>query len=158
MQPPEGDLTTLARVPDPDRVMQDSEGAPEGDGTTTAPIVLPNRGPAVPEGETATKVTRKSSRTKNPTGRLIVAMMSEGGDANSDTVPGEIFVLQTMFSDDPDSEMESHPLLGYKATSNPDTLYLHQAMKGARQGRLQSSYAKGGQGPSQSRGLQNHTS
>ena len=28
-----------------------------------------------------------------------------------------------------DTVLEHHPLLAYKATSDPDTMYLHQAMK-----------------------------
>lgn len=42
-------------------------------------------------------------------------------------IEGEIYSLQAMFpnmDDDP-----NHPLLAYKAVSDPDTMYLHQAMK-----------------------------
>jgi hypothetical protein len=45
-------------------------------------------------------------------------------------VPGEIFSATALFPRD-DSIMDMPPLLAYKATADPDTLYLHEAMRQA---------------------------
>jgi hypothetical protein len=67
----------------------------------------------------------KSIKKVKQAGRLIKAMLSEVECCTKDG-------LQTMFipwSDDPNSASEAQPLEAYKATSDPDTLYLHEAMK-----------------------------
>jgi hypothetical protein len=43
-------------------------------------------------------------------------------------IDGELFSFQAMFSQD-DSLTQDHGLLAYKAKADPDTLYLHQALK-----------------------------
>jgi hypothetical protein len=42
------------------------------------------------------------------------------------TVAGELFCLEVLFLD---YSGHRNPLLAYKANSDPDTMYLHQAMK-----------------------------
>ena len=55
-------------------------------------------------------------------------MMSEIAHHTSDNVPGEIFCLSSIY---PQGTIPDLPddILAYKATSDPDTMYLHQAMK-----------------------------
>ena len=43
-------------------------------------------------------------------------------------VQGELFCMSTLFSDDPDSIYEQHPLVAYKVTQDPDSMYMHEAM------------------------------
>ena len=48
-------------------------------------------------------------------------------------VQGEIFCYQAMFpedfSDNNDNLSHLNPLMAYKATSDPDSMYLHEAMQ-----------------------------
>jgi len=44
-------------------------------------------------------------------------------------VRGEIFVLQAMFPSSCLEQPAEDPLLAFKATSDPDTMYMHQAQK-----------------------------
>jgi hypothetical protein len=87
-----------------------------------------NEGEADPVGATA-DVTR-SGRIRQPVQRLITAMNAEIVECTSGsttgTVAGELFCLEALF---PDYSGHSDPLLAYKANSDPDTMYLHQAMK-----------------------------
>jgi hypothetical protein len=54
-------------------------------------------------------------------------MIAEVQDLTSGDVPGTIFCFQAMFPDDI-YDHDNH-LLAYKAVSDPDTLYYHQAIK-----------------------------
>ena len=55
-------------------------------------------------------------------------MMSELSKATSDDVQGDIFFLQEIF---PNYAvlLEEDPFIIYKATSVPDTMYMHESMK-----------------------------
>jgi hypothetical protein len=53
-------------------------------------------------------------------------MLVEIKDVTKNDVEGEIFCLEAMF---PSREEIEHPLMAFKATSDPDTMYLHEAMK-----------------------------
>jgi hypothetical protein len=44
-------------------------------------------------------------------------------------IEGEPFSFQAMFSQDDDSHMQDNGLLAYKAKADPDTMYLHEALK-----------------------------
>jgi hypothetical protein len=44
-------------------------------------------------------------------------------------IEGELFSFQAMFSQDDDSLMQDNGLLAYKAKADPDTMYLHEALK-----------------------------
>ncbi len=61
-----------------------------------------------------------------PVERLIEAMLAEVKILTKEGIEGEIFCLEAMF---PIKEVAEHPLTVFKATSDPDTMYLHQAMK-----------------------------
>ena len=43
-------------------------------------------------------------------------------------MPGELFCMQALFPED-EVIMDTHPLMAYGATNDPDTLYYHEAMK-----------------------------
>ena len=73
------------------------------------------------------RVTR-SGRKAKPAPRLIEAMATEIAHATRMDVEGEIFCYATVFADD-DKYDHDDPLLIYKAVSDPDTMYFHQAMK-----------------------------
>lgn len=75
-------------------------------------------------------VTR-SRRNSRPARRLIEAMMTMatmiGFISNGSKIEGEIFCLEAMF---PDGNIgNEHPLHAYKSTVDPNTMYLHKAMK-----------------------------
>jgi hypothetical protein len=44
-------------------------------------------------------------------------------------IEGELFSFQAMFSQDDDSLTQDNGLLAYKSKADPDTMYLHQALK-----------------------------
>ena len=67
---------------------------------------------------------RRSTRQRRPVQRLIEVMCTEL--SKQEDVPGEIFSMQAMFPDDPES---MGPIMAFKAKVDPDTLYLHEAMK-----------------------------
>ncbi len=59
--------------------------------------------------------------------RLLEVMVAKIEGLTSTDVTGEIFGYQAMF---PDDQLDHNdPLLVYKAVSDPNTLYYHQAMK-----------------------------
>jgi hypothetical protein len=55
-------------------------------------------------------------------------MMAELSPLTADDIEGELFCYAAMFPDDDDRDHDD-PLLAYKAVSDPDTLYFHEAMK-----------------------------
>ncbi|KAI2497426.1 hypothetical protein MHU86_17084 [Fragilaria crotonensis] len=67
-------------------------------------------------------------RTIKPPQKYLAAMCTEISDATRNDVEGEIFCYVAMFPDD-DRWAYRNPLMAYKAVSDPDTLYYHQAMK-----------------------------
>ena len=75
---------------------------------------------------------RKSGRTSRPVQRLIEAMVAEittqQSSSSTKQVPGEILCYSSLYPRD-DEATNMNPLLAYKATADPDTMYLHQAMK-----------------------------
>lgn len=60
--------------------------------------------------------------------RLIESMVTEISHVTMEAIEGEIFCYATVFASD-DRYNQDDPLLAYKATSDPDTLYYHQAMR-----------------------------
>jgi hypothetical protein len=74
-----------------------------------------------------TRTTRTSGGRSQPIERLIEVMMAEVRQTSSD-VEGEIFCLEAMYPITQEQE-HSNPLLAYKASADPDTMYLHEAMK-----------------------------
>jgi hypothetical protein len=86
----------------------------------------PEIGPARNEDRGSSDTIRTSARISKPIERLIEAMMAEMKD-NAGDVEGEIFCLEAMFPDREDEDL--NPLLAYKASADPDTMYMHEAMK-----------------------------
>lgn len=72
--------------------------------------------------------TTKSGRKVTKAQRYIETMMAEiKCQTRNSMVEGEIFCFETLYPDC-DTTVED-PLLAYKATADPDTMYMHQAMK-----------------------------
>ena len=62
--------------------------------------------------------------------RLIKAMVAKIEQATRHDVQGEIFSYQAMFpTDTTDLPTEQPSLQAFKAMADPDSMYLHQAMK-----------------------------
>jgi Reverse transcriptase (RNA-dependent DNA polymerase) len=74
------------------------------------------------------ETTTRSGRKAKPAPRLIEAMATEISEATSKDVQGEIFCYVAMFPDDDATDYDD-PLLAFKAVSDPDTLYYHEAMR-----------------------------
>ena len=83
---------------------------------------------------------RRSKRVTKPVDRLMMAMetvfdtmVKENQTRTRTEVKGEIFCYQAMFpadcSDNNDNLSHLNPLMAYKATSDPDSMYLHEAMQ-----------------------------
>ena len=74
------------------------------------------------------EITTRSGRKAKPAPRLIEAMAAEISEATVSDVKGELFSYVAMF---PDDDMTDHddPLQAFKAVSDPDTLYYHEAMR-----------------------------
>ena len=71
---------------------------------------------------------RSSNRIRKPTSRLITAMTTESFLVPEGAIQGEIFSLQTLFPDHQEQDLD-HPLLAFKSTSDPDTMYYHEVMR-----------------------------
>ena len=60
--------------------------------------------------------------------QLIQAMLAETRTATAKDVEGEIFCYAALYPESGE-EIDNNPLLAYKATADPDTMYMHQAMQ-----------------------------
>jgi hypothetical protein len=80
-------------------------------------------------------------RTIRPIHKTLEAMRAEISKATQSDVEGEIFCYVAMFPND-DRWAYCDPLIAYKAVSDPDTLYYHQAMKEKDRERFQESMLK----------------
>jgi len=67
-------------------------------------------------------------QTLTPAQRITNVMVVELSMTTAGDIDGEIYVLEAMFPDYAGNK-EMDPLQVFKATSDPDTMYLHQAMK-----------------------------
>ena len=63
-----------------------------------------------------------------PAGNIVKAMLAELSMATADDIEGELFCFKAMFPAYSE-EQEQDPLMVYKATSDPDTMYMHEAMR-----------------------------
>jgi len=73
--------------------------------------------------------TRQSGRKRQTIHRLIEVMTTEIVEQTSDDVIGEIYCLQALYPQEEENTKGEDPLMAYKATADPDSMYLHQAMK-----------------------------
>ena len=64
---------------------------------------------------------------------VINQMMDENKARTKNEIQGEIFCYAALYPTDTEGKQDvlpsMHPLMAYKATSDPDSMYLHQAMK-----------------------------
>jgi hypothetical protein len=106
----------------------DQEEAPQSEG-----VVSPSTEQQLqpPEEINPTQSQGRPKRNIKPPQRLIEAMLAEMKPTAPASVEGEIYCLQALFPDaiDAPQEGEHHPLTAYKATSDPDTMYMHEAMQ-----------------------------
>jgi hypothetical protein len=59
--------------------------------------------------------------------RLIEVFSAQIAGSTAHDVPGKIFAFTAIYPEGEAGEEQEHPLLAFKATSDPDTLYLHEA-------------------------------
>ena len=134
LAPPEGDIEPATG--------RDPEGDPEAEAhheITWEPAwdEVENAGENAPTNvsvaDEANQTTRASKRNRRPVQRLLEAMASQVYYPGASThVNGELFSLQAMFPEDmhtDNTEFDAHPLNAFAATSDPDTMYYHEAMK-----------------------------
>jgi Reverse transcriptase (RNA-dependent DNA polymerase) len=89
---------------------------------------LPNESEAQTESRIEKITTTRSGRKAKAAPRLIQAMAIEIANATAKDVEGELLCYAAMYPDD-DALNREDPFLAYKAVSDPDTMYFHQAMK-----------------------------
>ena len=69
-----------------------------------------------------------SSQQSHPAEKVMKAMTAELSNATVNDIEGEIFCFEAMFPNYA-GEPEQDPLQVFKATSDPDTMYMHEAMR-----------------------------
>jgi hypothetical protein len=74
------------------------------------------------------KTSDRLRRTCQPVERIIEAMTTEISQATLSDVEGEIFCLKAICPANLLDDMKD-PIMAYKATSDPDTMYMHQAIQ-----------------------------
>ncbi len=79
----------------------------------------------VPETSPTEPIYTRSGRESRPPQRLIEAFAAEIAQANNDHEPYE--VLRDIHDDD--ANEQEHPMMAYAASSDPDVMYLHEAMQ-----------------------------
>jgi hypothetical protein len=119
------------------RIQATRSAAPEvvqpSEGGTVQPVTpqpihtlaQPDNQPAAPAPDAAVQEEpplRRSARVSKPVDRLTYSWTSE---ITSD-IPGEIMCISALF---PSEELNADPILAMAASSDPDTMYYHQAMK-----------------------------
>ena len=73
--------------------------------------------------------------TSGPTGqvcrspRLMTLMTTEISERTRDKIVGEIFCYESLIPEGAMNDENGNPIIIYKATADPDTMYMHQAMK-----------------------------
>jgi hypothetical protein len=116
---------------------------PDDDGNAAATVQSPetnnrNETLEVPEdirGESdgekvAEPRVTKSGRQSQPTRRLIEAMVTDIIRSTMYDVMGEIYCLSALYPyDDHEPGSEEQSILAYKASADPDTMYMHEAMR-----------------------------
>lgn len=70
---------------------------------------------------------RRSSRTPKPTSRLLEVMKTEILALTAEEIPGEIFNYRVTCPEGACTDI--NPLQVFKASTDPDTMYMHEAMK-----------------------------
>ena len=70
-----------------------------------------------------------SKSSRQPVKRLIEAMTADTSASTSHDVEGKIFCLSAMFPKGESPDLEENPLLAFKANTDPDTMYMHEALK-----------------------------
>jgi hypothetical protein len=72
----------------------------------------------------------RSGRVVKPLNRLIQeAMVTEISKRTAHGIEGEIFCLETICPEETACETNSNPLQVFKASTDPDTMYMHEAMR-----------------------------
>ena len=110
-----------------------------GDGLPSSPERTSGSAPVIQQDKPV--ITTRSGRKAKPPPRLIEAMSAEISEATTRDVHGEIFCYAAMFPDDDRLDYDD-PLLIYKAVSDPDTLYYHEAMREGDKNHFQESMMK----------------
>ena len=78
---------------------------------------------AIPQEEQVDPPLQRSQRDRRPPDRLTMTWSSE---ICSD-IPGEILCLSAMYPED--TVATDDPILAYAASTDPDTMYYHEAMR-----------------------------
>lgn len=116
----EGGIPTVEEAPETQQKTPSQQAQRE----LSTPSEVPTQQPRQAQTQ-AQNPPRRSKRIRNPSKRLIQSMMAEIVDQE---IEGELFSFQAMFSHD-DTYTEADGLLAFKAKADPDTMYLHQALK-----------------------------
>jgi hypothetical protein len=96
---------------------------PQREGET--PTIEASVGAEEQDSSTSRRSRRKTSTLK----RLIEVMAVQVLAATSHDVPGEIFCCSTLCQVENTNVWDQDPLYAFKTHSDPDTMYMHQAMR-----------------------------
>ena len=95
---------------------------------TPSPAYDSQEPPLLDKVVTPAKTLHEQRQHSQPVERIIQAMTAEMSQPTLSDVEGEIFCLQAICPGNLLDEMQD-PIMAYKATSDADTMYLHQAMQ-----------------------------
>src|SRR5210317_790954 len=98
----------------------------------TSPDIIPDDDTGHPKNqpgcEPESQQAPMTSQETQPAERIINAMTAELSNATVNDIEGEIFCFEAMFPNYA-GEPEQDPLKVFKATADPDTMYMHEAMR-----------------------------
>lgn len=128
-EPIPGGSNELQQQPNDSQVGEESTDSP---GTTEQPKndvespnqMLPSNDGLKPDGQEKPNTSQETQ----PAEKVIKAMTAELSNATADDIEGEIFCFEAMFPSYA-GEPEQDPLKVFKATTDPDTMYMHEAMR-----------------------------
>jgi len=123
---PEETRVRTSTLADPEQMHQnstnDSEVAQNQSDSRNAEALENN------EAQSSDPESRQEQQTLDPALRIMESMIAELSNATADNVPGEIFCYKAMFPNYAGLP-EQDPIQIYKATADPDNMYMHQALK-----------------------------
>ena len=118
------------RLKTPKKVGQSTKNALKTSGRSGGKLVTP---PGVRSKDQTTQIPQQDNTAGEPHDQTLMIMTTEIIECTKDGVMGELLCLEALFPNGKDEYnlmlMEDNPLLAFKATSDPDTMYHHEAMR-----------------------------
>ena len=131
---PSANKRKLAMLQQPEKTsMADKRSRPEtytNDKQVQDKSLKSHTGSGGKQATTSGRGNMPSSQVQTSQPNIIEAMTSEMiYNTSENDVEGELFCLEALFPKGVDTINELDPLLAFKATADPDTMYMHEAMR-----------------------------